>query len=44
MRMGLSGLPGGDNAHDIGLLPQRKGGLGRTHTAGSTMDVLNQDQ
>ena len=39
MPMGLSVLPGGDNTHDIGLLPQRKGGLGRTHTAGSTIDV-----
>src|SRR5437763_15682294 len=40
----FAAIPRGQDADDIGVTSERKGGLGRTNTTGSTVDVLNQDE
>src|SRR6266516_7844987 len=40
----FASIPPGQDADDIGVTSERKGGLGRTNTTCSTVDVLNQDE
>src|SRR6266487_2993424 len=44
MPIGFAAIPRGQDADDIGVTSERKGGLGRTNTTCSTVDVLKQDE